>query len=250
MELETITEIIENMLVSPDLNSLSPLQDKDAWKNQLKAVVNLIPGVGGALAQELQSIEDYKTNEFFRKFTIFIMELTDLGTDERDMFSREIEEKANDYSGNVLLGLVDRLDNINKGKILANLIKAKVSGDISIEDFFRLSSMTERIPYVDLINLPKYQFDYYDESGDTELLFATGVLTQTVIDANDNGKYRLSILGQKLLEYGMGMKLEVERNAGTVFSLNTATTEDINRIFEEKMEKRRPRVEGKTLILQ
>lgn len=66
MELETITEIIENMLVSPDLNSLSPLQDKDAWKNQLKAVVNLIPGVGGALAQELQSIEDYKTNEFFR----------------------------------------------------------------------------------------------------------------------------------------------------------------------------------------
>lgn len=250
MELETITEIIENMLVSPDLNSLSPLQDKDAWKNQLKAVVNLIPGVGGALAQELQSIEDYKTNEFFRKFTIFIMELTDLGTDERDMFSREIEEKANDYSGNVLLGLVDRLDNINKGKILANLIKAKVSGDISIEDFFRLSSMTERIPYVDLINLPKYQVDYYDESGDTELLFATGVLTQTVIDANDNGKYRLSILGQKLLEYGMGMKLEVERNAGTVFSLNTATTEDINRIFEEKMEKRRPRVEGKTLILQ
>lgn len=250
MELETITEIIENMLVSPDLNSLSPLQDKDAWKNQLKAVVNLIPGVGGALAQELQSIEDYKTNEFFRKFTIFIMELTDLGTDERDLFSREIEEKANDYSGNVLLGLVDRLDNINKGKILANLIKAKVSGDISIEDFFRLSSMTERIPYVDLINLPKYQFDYYDESGDTELLFATGVLIQTVIDANDNGKYRLSVLGQKLLEYGMGVKLDVERNVGTMFSLNTATTEDINRIFEEKMEKRRPRVEEETLILQ
>lgn len=250
MELETITEIIENMLVSPDLNSLSPLQDKDAWKNQLKAVVNLIPGVGGALAQELQSIEDYKTNEFFRKFTIFIMELTDLGTDERDMFSREIEEKANDYSGNVLLGLVDRLDNINKGKILANLIKAKVSGDISIEDFFRLSSMTERIPYVDLINLPKYQFDYYDESGDTELLFATGVLIQTVIDANDNGKYRLSVLGQKLLEYGMGVKLDVERNVGTMFSLNTSTTEDINRIFEEKMEKRRPRVEDETLILQ
>lgn len=250
MELETITEIIENMLVSPDLNSLSPLQDKDAWKNQLKAVVNLIPGVGGALAQELQSIEDYKTNEFFRKFTIFIMELTDLGTDERDMFSREIEEKANDYSGNVLLGLVDRLDNINKGKILANLIKAKVSGDISIEDFFRLSSMTERIPYVDLINLPKYQFDYYDESGDTELLFATGVLIQTVIDANDNGKYRLSVLGQKLLEYGMGVKLDVERNVGTMFSLNTATTEDINRIFEEKMEKPRPRVEDETLILQ
>ena len=79
---------------------------------------------------------------------------------------------------------------------------------------------------------------------------ATGVLTQTVIDANDNGKYRLSILGQKLLEYGMGMKLEVERNAGTVFSLYTATTEDINRIFEEKMEKRRPRVEDETLILQ
>ena len=45
-------------------------------------------------------------------------------------------------------------------------------GEISIEDFFRLSSMLERIPYVDLAKLELYNQDFYDDEGDSELLFA------------------------------------------------------------------------------
>lgn len=247
---DNIAVAVNELFTADDLKTIKKENLSGLGKDILVSSFNLIPNVGGMIAGVIQSIQSYRELELFRKLLLFIYEIKDTSEKDRSKFVDEIEAIAHDYSGSILTGMIDRIDNINKSVILANLVKNKILGNISIEDFFRLSSMTERIPYVDLINLPKYQVDYYDESGDTELLFATGVLTQTVIDANDNGKYRLSILGQKLLEYGMGMKLEVERNAGTVFSLNTATTEDINRIFEEKMEKRRPRVEGKTLILQ
>ena len=98
-------------------------QGKEFWKNQFKAALNLVPGVGGALAQELQNYEDFRLAEFFRKFTSFILELTEVSADDRVKFANEVQEKAEDMAGNVISGMVDRLDNINKEKILASLTK-------------------------------------------------------------------------------------------------------------------------------
>ena len=71
------------------------------------------------------SVAEYKAYEFFRKFTCFICELGELTDTQRNEFVSEVEEVAEDASGNVIMGLVDRLDNINKEKILANLVVAK-----------------------------------------------------------------------------------------------------------------------------
>lgn len=46
------------------LNKLEPLRTSNVWKEQIKALINLIPRVGGAIAQEIQVIENYKTAEF------------------------------------------------------------------------------------------------------------------------------------------------------------------------------------------
>lgn len=102
---------------------------------------------------ELDIIENYKASESFRKFTAFALEMTDVTAEDRVKFADEIQEKANDYSGNVLMGMIDRLDYIQKEQVLASLIKARIHQFISVEDFFRLSSMLERIPYVDLEHL-------------------------------------------------------------------------------------------------
>lgn len=143
--------------------------------------------------------------------------------------------------------MVDRLDNINKEKVLANLVKAKVTYKISIEDFFRLSSMLERIPYVDLVKLKLYLNDYYDEDGDSELLFATGVLQQSVIDANDDNKYVLSKLGKKLLKYGLGIAVSDIQPKGTKVSnltwneidgIEPIAEEEINRVIKEHNDKK------------
>ena len=142
----------------------------------MKALVNLVPVFGGALAQEIQVMQNFKESEFFRKYTAYILGVADLTIQERKIFAEEIAQKARDSAGYLITGMVNRLDNINKEVILANLTRSRIDDKISIENFFRLASVLERIPYVDLVKLPSYQTPYYDEDGDTELLNSTGVL--------------------------------------------------------------------------
>lgn len=162
-----------------------------------------------------QMFKDYKTGEFFRKFIRYIYGLVNTTLKERHEFAEEIREKAKDMPGNVIFGIVDRMDNINKEEMLAKLTIARINNMISIEDFFRLSSMLERIPYIDLTQLPYYKDPYYDESGDTELLYATGALKIHTINANETNKYVLSTLGANLLHYGCGIAINVENKKGT-----------------------------------
>lgn len=102
MDPNEISSIVGNLIISPDLNKLEPLRTSNVWKEQIKALINLIPGVGGAIAQEIQVIENYKTAEFFRKFTKYILGISDTTVEERNRFSKEIEEASHDYSGYIL----------------------------------------------------------------------------------------------------------------------------------------------------
>lgn len=218
MDNEIIKQIVSNSVVSSVVVAKSKF-DYINWWDQLCAIVSAIPLAGGPLSTEIQSIResaaDYQAYEFFRKFTCFICGLGELTDKQRTEFIAEIERVAEDASGNVIMGLVDRLDNINKENILANLVVAKGKGEISMEDFFRLSSMLERIPYVDLAKLEFYNQDFYDDEGDSELLFATGALQQSVIDAEEGNKYVLSKLGRKLLRFGLGLEVADMQPIGT-----------------------------------
>lgn len=241
-----ISEIVRQTLTELDFEKLKPIKQSDFWIDQFKAIVNLTPFAGGAIAQEVQNFQNYKAAEFFRKFTAYIYNLELHTANERMNFCNEIEEKAQDYSGNVIMGMVDRLDNIHKQGILANLTNAKINGLITIEDMFRLSSMLERIPYVDLTDLLKYSKPFYDESGNTELLFATGVLRFAYLDGvNDSNKYVLSAMGQKLVKYGMRLQVDVQFD-GLQIELPTMTDEDIHEItskFKLPEEERRAIIE-------
>ena len=44
----------------------------------MKALVNLVPVFGGALAQEIQVMQNFKESEFFRKYTVYILGVADL----------------------------------------------------------------------------------------------------------------------------------------------------------------------------
>lgn len=231
MDYLQLPKIVNHSFSKVDLKKLVPIKG-GAWMDQFKAFVNLVPGVGGFLAQEVQNIQEYKTAEFYRKYTAFIYNLEPFSEEEREKFCEDVESQAQDYSGNVIMGIVDRLDNINKQYVLANLTNAKIKEQISIEDFFRLASMLERIPYVDLRELLKYGKPYYDESGNTELLFATGALRLAILDGeNNNSKYVLSALGQKLITYGFRTLISVEFD-GLKIGLPIATDEEIDRMME------------------
>lgn len=242
-----IDRIVGGVIVSPELNKLAPLKE-GLWKDQLKALLELIgsvasgnpittgAGVSKFVLDELDIIENYKVSEFFRKFTAFAMEMTDVTAEERVKFAEEIQQKADDFAGNVLMGMVDRLDYIKKEQVLASLIKARIHQFITVEDFFRLSSMLERIPYVDLEHLEKYQEGYYDESGDTELLYSTGVLQMASIDKDKGNKYVLSLLGEKLMMFGLQKPVKTKRTKGTSlpFSFEDVPGGNIESLFTEE----------------
>lgn len=233
MTQESLSNIVEQSLNSVDLEKLNEVKDGN-WKNRIAALFKLASGdYMGAAESALQAILDYKESEFFRKYYRFLYELTDTTPEDRHKFSQELYEKAEDYAGNVIFGMVDRLDNINKEAVLARLSIAKMNGDITIEDFFRLSSLLERIPYVDLKLLPRYHEPYYDESGDTELLYATGALILHTIDANGPNMYVLSTLGEKLLLWGFGIRSEMARENGTNVALNYTSVDVAEGIIDE-----------------
>lgn len=238
MNEEKIKQIVEGTLVQPDIDKLSYANSSAHLWNQIKAGVNMIPVFGGAIAQEIQNIQNYRDSEFFRKYVAYIYEMKDTSAEGREKFIEEIQEKAKDYPGNVISSMVDRMDNINKEAILAKLSIARINGLISIEEFFRLSSMLERIPYVDLLELPNYQQDYYDESGDTELLFTSGALIQSVLDAQEGDKYVLSKLGMKLLRFGLGIQIDTDQPVvrKEINATNGLSWEEVGEVDDSKLE--------------
>lgn len=202
MSTDNINNFIDVTFTKVKSTKLKPLIAIKGWMEQVKALANLVPIVGGALAQEIQVIQDYKESEFFRKYTAYILGVADVTEKERENFAEEIAQKAEDSASNVIAGMVDKLDNINKEVILANLTKARIEGKISIENFFRLASVLERIPYIDLAKLLSYQTPYYDKDGDTELLNSTGVLRPIQL-SEEGDTYILSPIGIKLLSFGL-----------------------------------------------
>ena len=234
----TLSDIIQQTLHIPNLVANKPWYKHVNWVDQLCSIVNLLPCIGGALAGEIRTISDatanYQASELLRKFTAFIYELNDFKDDERIQFLEEVEKSAQDTCGNVMLSIIDKLDNIHKQKILANLVKAKGKGKITIENFFRLASVLQRIPYVDLKQLPLYQTEYYDDNGDSELLYSTGVLRPAVYHQNGD-KYVLSPLGVTLMIYGLRIQVETPTIKGTSTGLEweeIGDVPDINSVKE------------------
>ena len=251
MTAEVLSKIIEQSINSVDLAKLKESKG-ESGKDLIFAVLKLVAkdyvGASESVYQAILKYGDYKVSEFFRKYYRFLYELADTTVDQRHQFAEELQEKAEDSSGNVIIGIVDRMDNIHKEQFLARLTIARINGWISIEDFFRLSSMLERIPYVDLKILPYYKEPYYDESGDTELLYATGALNRYSINANGPSLYVLSTLGEKLMRFGLGMSVEIERKNGTIIEVDTASEEDIEEIFNQKLAEAQRKHEEKEYI--
>ena len=59
-----------------------------------------------------------------------------------------------------------------------------------------------------------YQTEYYDDNGDSELLYSTGVLRPAMYH-QDGDKYVLSPLGVNLMKYGLRLSVEIPQVKGT-----------------------------------
>lgn len=208
---ENISDIVKNSFLSKDLKSIQKTDVKKGLRNGVIRLLGLLPIAGDVAEGAIDIALDIRDATFFRNFIAYLFELKDCTDVDREKFLDEVEEAAKDYSGNVIAGMISRIDNINKGMLLANLTKAKMAKSISIEDFFRLTAVTERIPFPDFKYLAEFVEKNYVPGGVSELLLSAGVISQTSIDENENHDwFELSPIGTKLMKYGFGTNVEIK----------------------------------------
>lgn len=141
--IDNLPVVVKDILESTDLQKIKKVNLKNISKEALIGTFNAIPYVGGVVASFLQiarsNRETYVEMEFYRKLLALIYGIKELKPNDIKSFMDEVENNAKDFSGSVITHLVNKIDNVNKASILANLIKSRVNNEISIYDFFRLS---------------------------------------------------------------------------------------------------------------
>lgn len=146
---------------------------------------------------------------FAKKYCYFILGLKKLNPIERYNVIADLKFKGNE-GGEILLSLIERLDSISKVEILSNLVIARIHEEISVKEFFRATSVLEKIPFVDIDELSKYQEPYF-QIGVTDILFSSGAVTLSSIGKGkvENDEYVLTEAAYNILKYGL--KQEVSR---------------------------------------
>lgn len=97
---------------------------------------------------------------FATKVYKFLTQIKDIPLDERKKFIEDIESEETEKIkvGQALLLILDKLDDLNKPKIIGNLFKATIKEQITYDVFLRLSSIVQRAFLSDLIKLNNSNF--------------------------------------------------------------------------------------------
>lgn len=174
--------------------------------------------------------KNFQMRRLYKKMILFLYGLSDFSQGDKEKFLHEYTEANQEKGAEVLLAVIDKIDNANKITTLCNLMRAKINGEISIDNFVRLCQVIERLPYVDFKNLVKYKVDY-SELGTDDVLYSSGVIYNSVIDANGGDKYKLNYMGKLLLRYGMNVSTDLDAPS-SVSMPNAITAKSINNLSD------------------
>lgn len=219
--------VLKDCLQYSDYSQIKEIEQKKLARDAGIGIINLFPVIGGFANSLIQSGISYSDSRLFRNCIRFIYEIKETTLEEREKFIKEVEQKSCDNAGNVICDILNRIDNINKAEVIANLMKAKIKNDIDIEDFFRLSAICDRIPYTDFKFLHLFVEDNFIDGGVTELLYSAGVLLLKSVGNDQINKYILSVAGRKLLKFGLNIEVNtsIENKTDVISDL---TWEEVN----------------------
>lgn len=173
-----------------------------------------IPIFGSLL--KLSTIGFNIRDQFFaKKIYNFLFEIKDIPQAKRLSFIRELEEKDDlkQTVGETLLILLEKLDHMEKPKILGRLLKAKMNGDIDLSKFMRLASVVDKVFLPDIYKLANYVDKMHYEENVNESLIYLGLIYDP--NAGRGGmivhgsrspeviKHTITNLGKDLLKYGI-----------------------------------------------
>lgn len=206
--IDKLPVVLKDCLQYSDYSQIKGIEQAKLARDAGIGLINLFPVIGGFAHSLIQSGISYSDSRLFRNCIRFIYGIKETTLKEREKFIEEVEEKSCDNAGNVICDILNRIDNINKAQVIANLMKARINNDIDIEDFFRLSAICDRIPYTDFKFLSSFVEDNFIDGGVTELLYSAGVLLLKSVGNDQVNKYTLSVTGRKLLKFGLNIEVD------------------------------------------
>lgn len=171
--------------------------------------IEKIPILGWVVKTQ-EAFQDFRNLVFCKKIYRFLIFTSRYSKKQIADFFEEYSSANQENGYESMLLVLERLDNYNKVEVMSNLLKAKLEGRISIDNFIRLTSSLQIVPYVDLRCLP----DYMESIGirhDTYMLLAAGLLYQSEIGVDgvgreDSNHYQLNDNGVLFVRYGLGIE--------------------------------------------
>jgi len=158
IQLSKDVSLIET-LKNSDLRSISKDLAEVAIDGVLKdGILKDIPVVNTLIAtyKAGQSIRD---NLFNRKLMRFLSNLSEISTAERTEVIEKLETSPGDV-GEMLLLTLERLDNLDKPKLLAKAFLLLAKNEISVGEFYDLKIIIENVNINDLNEIRKFYEDY------------------------------------------------------------------------------------------
>ena len=149
---------------------------------------------------------------FIKKIENFLVELSNLSSEERQKFVEELEKNPQKKRifGEFLLLQIDSADSLEKPSILGRLFKYHILGNISYEDAMRLAFIVNRVYMSDLDYLTRFSSGIQSNPNIDASLQSAGLLHLAVIDGGNLSErgsggfiYELNDYGKMLLQYGL-----------------------------------------------
>lgn len=199
--------------------------------------IEKIPILGWVVKTQ-EAFQDFRNLVFCKKIYRFLIFTSRYSKKQIADFFEEYSSANQENGYESMLLVLERLDNYNKVGVMTNLLKAKLEGQLSMENYIRLVASLQQIPYVDLKYLP----DYLENIGtrhDTYMLLAAGLLYNSEIGIDgvgkeDGSRYQLNDNGLLFVNYGLGV--DVSRCVKSESPIPTATEADIDEMWSKAMD--------------
>lgn len=178
-------------LASSDLpDVLKDLAEAGLDSLLVDGVVKDIPVIGTivGLGKAAVNVRDYF---LLRKVVCFLQGMDGISPEEWGAFVRKVEANAGygQRVGETIMLLLDRYDHLDKASLLSRVLCGCIKGDITYDEFLRISTAIERAFIADLNGLLKY---FASEDVNRELRLMRHRTTRNVYMANLSDFYVLS----------------------------------------------------------
>ena len=238
MNNDIVTDFERSVRQSQDAEDIFGNTTDDVIKVTIdNGIVQRIP-ILGHFVEGTKLIEDFRNQRFVKKIYRFLFQTYKFDRERTEKFFEEYSQASCENGYELMLSVLERLDNINKVDVMTNLLRAKLDGNVSIDNYIRLTTSLQIVPYVDLKRLP----DYLESIGtrhDTYMLLAAGLLYNSEIGIDGVGKedgshYQLNDNGLLFVKYGLC--IDVSQCVKSESPIPTATEADIDEMWAKTME--------------